>query len=107
MKEQRKYERFQLELPARLETNSTDKKEILELQTKDISAAGALLVGTTEQFPTGIRCQLELIVTSERIKELTGVQGLIKIAGTIVRSSPDGVAICFDGDCQILGLKGS
>ena len=107
MKEQRKYERFQLELPARLELNSSERPEIFELQTKDISAAGALLVGTTEQFPAGIRCQLELIVTSERIKELTGVQGLIKLEGTIVRSTPDGVAICFDGDCQILGLKGS
>ena len=107
MKERRTYERFQLSLPARLEMNSSGKKEIFELQTKDISAAGALLVGTTEQFPAGTRCQLELIVTSERIKELTGVQGLIKIEGTIVRSTPGGVAICFDGDCQILGLKGS
>ena len=107
MKERRTYERFQLSLPARLEMNSSETREIFELQTRDISAAGALLVGTTEQFPTGTRCQLELIVTSERIKKLTGVKGLIKIEGTIVRSTPDGVAICFDGDCQILGLKGS
>ena len=106
MKERRTYERFQLSLPARLEMNSSERIEIFELQTKDISAAGALLVGTTEQFPAGIRCQLELIVTSERIKELTGVQGLIKLEGTIVRSTPNGVAICFDGDCEILGLKG-
>ena len=107
MEERRMYERFQLSLPARLEMNSTGKKEVFELQTKDVSAAGALLLGTTEQFPAGTRCQLEMIVASERIKELTGVQGLIKIEGTIVRSTPDGVAICFDGDCQILGLKGS
>jgi hypothetical protein len=107
MKERRKYGRFQLELPARLEINSTDKKEIFELHSRDISAAGVLLLGTTEQFPTGTRCQLELIVASARIKELTGVQGLIKIEGTIVRSTPEGVAVCFDGDCQILGLKGS
>ena len=107
MKERRTYERFQLGLPARLEMDSSERSKIFELQTKDISAAGALLVGTTEQFPIGTRCQLELTVASERIKELTGVQGLIKIEGTIVRSTPDGVAICFDGDCQILGLKGS
>ena len=107
MEERRMYERFQLSLSARLEMNSTGKKEIFELQTQDISAAGALLLGTTEQFPAGTRCQLEMIVASEKIKELTGVQGLIKIEGTIVRSTPDGVAICFDGDCQILGLKGS
>ena len=107
MKERRKYERLQLELPARLEMNSSEKTEFFELQTRNISAAGVLLMGTTEQFPAGTRCQLELIVTSERIKELTGAQGLIKVAGTIVRSTPDGVAICFDGECQILGLKRS
>jgi hypothetical protein len=107
MKERRTYERFQLSLPARLEMNSSEKTEIFGLHTRDISAGGALLLGTTEQFPTGTRCQLELIVASERIKELTGVQGLIKIEGTIVRSTPEGVAVCFDGECQILGLKGS
>ena len=107
MEERRTYERFQLSLPARLEMNSLERTEIFELQTQDISAAGALLVGIKEQFPVGTRCQLELIVTSERIKELTGVQGLIKVEGTIVRSTPDGIAVCFDGDCQILGLKGS
>ena len=106
MKERRTYERFQLSLPARLEMNSSERIEIFELQTKDISAAGALLVGTTEQFTAGSRCQLELIVASERIKELTGVQGLIKIEGTIVRSTPKGVAVRFDGECEILGLKG-
>ena len=106
MKERRKCERLQLELPARLETNSTDKKEIFELQTRDISSAGAFLL-TTERLSEGTRCRLELMVTSNRIKEITGAQSLIKLEGTIVRSTPDGVAICFDGDCQILGLKGS
>ena len=107
MKDRRKYERFQLELPARLEVNSSQRTEIFELRTRDISAAGALLLGTSAQFLAGTRCHLELIVASERIKELTGVQGLIKVEGTIVRSTPEGVAICFDGDCQILGLNGS
>ena len=106
MKDRRKYERFQLELPARLEMNSAQRTEMFELQTRNISSAGAFL-NTTARFREGARCRLELIVTSERIKELTGVQGLIKVEGTIVRSTPDGVAICFDGDCQILGLKES
>ena len=107
MKDRRKYERFQLELPARLEINSSKTTEMFELQTRNISSAGALLLGTTAQFAVGTRCHLELIVTSERIKELTGLNGLIKVDGTIVRSTPEGVAICFDGDCQILGLKRS
>ena len=106
MKDRRKYERFQLELPARLEINSSKTTEMFELQTRNISSAGALLLGTTAQFALGTRCHLELIVTSERIKELTGLNGLIKVDGTIVRSTPEGVAICFDGECQILCLKG-
>ena len=107
MKERRTCERFQLQLPARLEMSSSGKKEIFEFQTKDVSAAGALLSGNIAQFPEGTRCQLELIVTSEKIKEITGIQGLIKVEGTVIRSPPDGVAISFDGGCQILGLKGS
>ena len=106
MKERRTHERFHLSLPARMETNASSKKEIFKLRSKDISAAGVFLLGAKEQFPKGTRCKLELIVTSKRIKEMTGVQGLIKIEGTIVRSTPSGTAICFDGECQILGLKG-
>jgi hypothetical protein len=106
MKERRIYERFQLSLPARLEMNYSEKKEIFELQTKDISAAGVLL-STKERFAVGARCQLELTVTSKKIRELTGAQSLIKVQGTVVRSTADGVAICFDGECEILGLKGS
>jgi hypothetical protein len=106
MKDRRKYERFQLELPVRLTMNSSQRTEIFELHTRDISAAGAFLK-TTERFSIGTRCQLELTVTSERIRQLTGAQSLIKTEGIVVRSTPDGVAICFDGDCQILGLKGS
>ena len=106
MKERRTYERFQLSLPARLKMNSSQKAEMVELQTRDISAAGAFL-NTIERFPVGTKCHLELIVNSEKIKELTGMHGLIEVDGTIVRSTPDGVAICFDGECQILCLKGS
>ena len=106
MEDRRKYERFQLELPARLEINSSQTTEMFELQTSNISSAGALLLGTTAQFAVGTRCHLELIVTSERIKELTGLNGLIKVDGTIVRSTPEGVAVCFDGECEILCLKG-
>jgi hypothetical protein len=106
MKERREYERFQLALPARVEMAASVKKEIFDAQIRDISAAGAFLL-TTERLSEGTRCRLELTVPSNRIKELTGAQGLIKVEGTVVRSTPDGVAVCFDGECKILGLKAS
>ena len=104
MEERREYERFQLALPVRLENTTSVKQEIFDAQTRDISAAGAFLF-TKERFFEGTRCRLELMVPSNRIKEITGAQGLIKVEGTVVRSTPDGVAICFDGECQILSLK--
>ena len=106
MKERRTYERFQLSLPARMELNSPERTEIFDAQTRDMSAAGVFLL-TTKRFSEGTRCRLELTVPSNRIKELTGAQGLIKVEGTVVRSTPDGVAVCFDGECKILGLKAS
>lgn len=105
MKERRKYERFRLVLPTRLARVNSEKRHTFALKTRDISASGVFLQ-TEERFPKGTRCQLEMTVPSERIKELTGVQSLIKVEGVVVRSTPDGVAICFDGGCQILGLKG-
>ena len=105
MKERRRYERFQLVLPARMETISSKQKYTFALKTRDISASG-VFVQTEERFPEGTRCQLEMIVPSDRIKKLTGAQSLIKVEGVVVRSTSDGIAICFDGDCQIMGLKG-
>ena len=104
MEERREFERFQLALPARLEIATSVKKEIFDTQTRDISAVGVFLL-TTERLSEGTRCRLELTVPSNRIKELTGAQSLIKVEGTVVRSTPDGVAICFDGECQILTLN--
>lgn len=106
MEERREYERFQLTLPARLQIATSVKKEIFDAQTRDISASGAFLL-TTESLSESTWCRLELTIPSNRIKELTGAQSLIKVKGTVVRSTPDGVAICFDGECQLLSLKGS
>ena len=106
MRERRKYERFELVLPAKMEKFTTGKRKIFNLRTKNISAAGTFL-STTEQFPEGTRCHLELSIPSKRIKELTGSQSYIKVEGVVVRSTLDGVGVCFDGECQILSLKGS
>jgi hypothetical protein len=105
MKERRQFERFSLTLPARMETISTDKKQVFELKTRDISSSGAFLY-TPEPFPEGTRLKLDLTVSSKRIKELTGAKSLIECEGNIIRSTPAGVAICFDKECQILSLKG-
>lgn len=105
MKERRQYERFPLTLPARMEMITSDKKQVFDFETRDISASGAFIYNK-ESFPEGTRFKLNLTVPSERIKELTGVQSLIECEGSVVRSTPTGVAIRCDKECQILSLKG-
>ena len=105
MKERRHYERFPLTFSARMETITSGKKQVFELKTRDISSSGAFLY-TPEPFPTGTRFKIDFTVSNERVRELTGVKSLIECEGVVVRSTPEGAAICFDKECQIMSLKG-
>jgi hypothetical protein len=105
LKDRRQFERFSLTLPARMETITSGKKQVFELKTRDISSSGAF-INTAEQFSEGERFKLNLVASSEKIKKLTGAKSLIECEGNIIRSTPAGVAISFDKDCQVLSLKG-
>jgi len=105
MKEHRQFERFPLALPARMEPITSGKKQVFELKTRDISSSRAFLYAP-EPFPEGTRFKLDLIVSSNKIKKLTGAKSLIECEGNVVRNSTTGVAICFDKECAILSLKG-
>jgi hypothetical protein len=105
MKEQRKFERFPLTLPARIETITSDKRQIFKFKTRDISSAGAF-IDSTEKFSESALLKIDLTIQSEKIKELTGALGLITTEGTVVRSTDDGMAVCFNGSCKIWRLKG-
>jgi len=105
MKEQRQFERFPLTLTARMEMISSDKKQVFDFETRDISASGAFIYNK-ESFPEGARFKINLTLPSERIKELTGAKSLIESEGNVVRSTSTGMAIHFDKKCQIMSLKG-
>ncbi len=106
MEERRAYERFVLMLPARMEMIISGKRQVFDFKTKNVSAGGAFL-NTSEQISEGTRFQLKMTISNEKIKALTGAHSCIEVEGVVVRSTPDGVAICFDGECQILSLKNS
>jgi len=78
---------------------------MFKFQTRDISSAGAFIL-TTEPFSDGTRFKLEFTLTINWNKETTGALSLIKCEGNVVRSTPEGVAIQFDRDCQIVKLSG-
>lgn len=104
MKDRRKFERFQLSLPARLETNNPNRKQIFKFKTRDISSAGAF-IDTTEKFSEGTQFKMDFTVTSQKIKELTGSLSSIECEGSVVRSTDHGMAVRFNGNCQIFGFK--
>ena len=103
--DKRKYERFEIELPARLETISSNKKQVFDFVTKNISASGAF-VSENGSLSNGSCIKMSLTTQNKRLAELTGSQCLIECEGSIVRTTPTGVGICFNKDCQILRLKG-
>jgi len=104
MEERRRFERFQLRLPVRMEVTISGKRQIFDLETKDISAAG-VFIETSERFSEGTPVQLSMTLSSDKIRELTGSQSLIKVKGIVVRSAPTGLAVGFAGRREILSLN--
>ncbi len=104
MKERRKYERFALRLPGKIEVIGSAKHEVLDVVTCDASAGGAFF-DTAEPIAQGARVRLKLTLASKTLKELTGTQGLIEVGGTVVRSTPKGMAICFGEEHRIIPLR--
>jgi hypothetical protein len=104
MKERRQYERYNIPLPVRLETIESDRKEILEFETRDISASGAF-IPSLRSLPEGTRCVLDITIPSDDIKEFKYVKRLKGSTGTLVRSNSKGIAVHFDRDCYIVSMN--
>ena len=103
MEERRKYERFDLRLPGRIEVLTSGKQQVLDLLTSDVSAGGAFFC-TTKSISQGTQVTLNLTLTSQRLKELTAAQALIKVEGTVVRCNAKGMAVSFNEDYDIVNL---
>jgi hypothetical protein len=101
--ERRKYERFTLRLPSKIEVRTSDNEHVLDLLTSDVSAGGAFFC-TTKSIPQGTQVTLGLTLASRRLKELTAAQALINVKGTVVRCNAKGMAVSFNEDYEIVNL---
>jgi len=104
MEERRQYTRLKIPLPVRLETISLDRKKVLDLETRDISFSGTFIV-TLTSFPDRTRFIMDFTIPSDNLQEFNDVESLTCCTGSMVRSSPHGIAIQFDRECQIESLK--
>jgi hypothetical protein len=104
MKERRQFARFSIPLPVRLESITSDKREVLDLETRDISYSGTF-IPTLTPFPEGTRFILDFTIPTDNLKNFKDINSLKGCTGSMVRSAPHGLAIQFDRECQIKGLK--
>ena len=101
VKEKRNYQRFDLGLSGRIIVDGSGHGEVIDVVAHDVSAGGAFF-RTTRPMPVGAHVNLVLTVGSKKLEELTGAQGLLKVAGTVARRTVKGMAICFCEDYELV-----
>ena len=107
MNDRRKLERFELHVPAKIEViGESGKKEILQLETLDISADGAFFI-SEKPISEGAPIKLEMVLSMDKLQQLVGHRKQIglKISGTVIRSGSQGIAVHFDKKYQISALN--
>jgi hypothetical protein len=105
--ERRKLVRFDLQAPARIEVSKeAGHKDVLSLMTRDISSMGAY-VQTAQPLAEGQTVKLELLLSLDMLKRLSGEKGnaRIKVRGKVIRSDAGGMAIAFDTRFKIMSTS--
>jgi len=101
--EQRRLERFDLEVPAEIEVvTSAQKRDTLNLSTSNICSNGAFF-RTKKPLPEGTDVRMDLILPFEKPKKPKNewLRARIKITGKVLRSESNGMAIGFNKNYQI------
>ena len=105
MEDLRKFERYDLTIPVRIEMHLPNKKQAFDLRTRDISASGVFIY-TPEAFPNGTTLKLNLTLPNAKIKKITGAESVIDCEGKVVRSTPAGLGVHFIKRCRVSSLIG-
>jgi c-di-GMP-binding flagellar brake protein YcgR len=102
MVERRKYERYDLVVPAAVETLArTAAKRKISLKTVNVSAGGAYF-HTDIALTEGTKVRLELLLSYDTRKTFQNPKSArIRILGTVVRCQQDGMALRFSEDYVI------
>lgn len=97
MDDRRKFLRFDLTLPSSLElVDPTPEmtKTPLDLYTRDVSSNGAFF-STPAPLPAGTHVNVNMVLKTDILSQESGYP-TIKATGTVVRTEPGGMAVCFD-----------
>jgi hypothetical protein len=94
--EDRKFERFDLTLPATIAVVSGKDKDAqtLSLTTKNICEGGACFI-TSEPLRPGTEVRVHLTLPLDGMEELKERRASVSAEGRVLRAGPDGMAVCF------------
>ena len=101
--ERRDVERFDLSIPAKIESMTpTREEETMNLLTSDVCSGGAFF-HTSQPLREGVQVKVSLVLSFDKLEGLKDEwkQALIKVNGRVLRCESSGMVICFDSDYEI------
>ncbi|MEW6219817.1 MAG: PilZ domain-containing protein [Thermodesulfobacteriota bacterium] len=99
--ERRRQPRFPIRLPVRVDGEEPAAGS-REGTSRDLSPAG-LFLATDHALAPGSPVQVEIRLPAEQVGRYTSGTGVrLRVSGTVVRQEAGGIAIRFEGDCQLL-----
>lgn len=102
MKEKRLYKRFSAKLPVKLEAITSSRKRIFLVETKDISSTGAFIYTKEASYiPDDTKFILESFYPKKSTIKFRRLKQLKNCTCTVVRSTSEGIAICFNRPIQL------
>jgi len=102
MKEKRRYERFSVQLPLNLKLLTSSRTRRLDVETKDISASGAFIYTKDASYiPDDTRFLIASSYAHISDIKLKKWKRLENCAGTMVRSTLEGIAIRFNRPVEL------
>ena len=104
MEEKRQFERFEINVPVRLEIPEwwAEQREFA-LEADNLSAGGVFMQ-LENRLSVGTRVKMEIVLRFDELVTDTDPDGALVIAvtGHIQRSEPEGTAICFHDDYDVV-----
>lgn len=98
MREKRQFERFEIQVPAVVKIPGNNGPAVkLDLKTHNLSAGGTF-IKLGESLSLGCEVKIDILLSFEELKTPADPLGslILSTTGRVVRSDPDGVAICFN-----------
>jgi len=104
MKDRRKFDRFAIDTPVRIEVLETERRgEIIDLEADNLSAGGIFFQPSTP-LSVGIRVKVSMMLQFDDLQTTEDPEGtlIITVTGHVVRSGEEGTAIGFSDDYNVI-----